>query len=364
MHVAINQSRGQSRSFGVDHCGRTLGIDIFLFADGRDFAADAQHGVSVENGLFEIAAEKEANISDDEATGRLLLCCFLRHALNLHSPKPPWDEGSADRETTVFAMRSLNIEELARTSKGASGPGPVHRSWRSPLSRFACHLLRSLYKLAASTGWRAEMGMAAGDLVLWAVDTQADFMFPGGKLYVPGAEKLLPNIQKLTDTAREGRVFMVSHGCYHSENDPEFRVFPPHCIQGTPGSDFVAHAMTEKVARVPNDPASTLPQDLSSYQQVLLEKQTLDVFETRHAASLLRLLPQEAEFIVFGVVTEYCVRFAAKGLLERGRRVSVVEDAIETLDLALGRKTIAELQVLGARIISTQQAVTRLLSTA
>lgn len=206
--------------------------------------------------------------------------------------------------------------------------------------------------------------MAASDLVLWAVDTQADFMFPGGKLYVPGAEKLLPNIQKLTDTAREGRVFMVSHGCYHSENDPEFQVFPPHCIQGTPGSDFVSHAMTEKVARVPNDPACALPDDLSSYQQVLLEKQTLDIFETRHAASLLHRLPTDAEFVVFGVVTEYCVRFAAKGLLERNRRVAVVSDAIETLDLEQGRRTIAELQGRGARLITTRQALSQLVTTA
>src|SRR5258708_36316604 len=106
--------------------------------------------------------------------------------------------------------------------------------------------------------------MAASDLVLWAVDTQADFMFPGGKLYVPGAEKLLPNIQKLTDTAREGRVFMVSHGCYHPKNDPEFQLFPPHCIQGTPGSDFVAHAMTAKVAPIPNDPGRSPPQGSST----------------------------------------------------------------------------------------------------
>jgi nicotinamidase/pyrazinamidase len=202
--------------------------------------------------------------------------------------------------------------------------------------------------------------MAPSDLVLWAVDTQADFMLPGGKLYVPGAEKLLPNIHKLTDTAREGRVFMVSHGCYHAENDPEFQVFPPHCIQGTPGSDFVAHAMTGKIARVPNDPAYTLPDDLSSYQQVLLEKQTLDIFESRHAASLLERLPSNAEFVVFGVVTEYCVRFAAKGLLERKRQVALVSDAIETLDLQQGRRTIAELQGLGARLITTQQALDRL----
>ena len=41
-------------------------------------------------------------------------------------------------------------------------------------------------------------------------------MLPGGKLYVPGAEKLLPQIEKLTDAAREGQAFLVSHGCFHS----------------------------------------------------------------------------------------------------------------------------------------------------
>lgn len=61
--------------------------------------------------------------------------------------------------------------------------------------------------------------------------------------------------------------------------------------------------------------------------------------------------------MVFGVVTEYCVSFAAKGLLERGRRVAVVRDAIETLKPEDGNKTVAELQRLGARITTTDQAL-------
>ncbi len=78
--------------------------------------------------------------------------------------------------------------------------------------------------------------MLSRKFIFWEVDTQADFMLPGGKLYVPGAEKLLPNIRKLTDAARQGRVFLVSHGCYHTKDDPEFATFPPHCIKGTSGA--------------------------------------------------------------------------------------------------------------------------------
>lgn len=201
--------------------------------------------------------------------------------------------------------------------------------------------------------------MVSRDYILWEVDTQADFMLPGGKLYVPGAEKLLPQIEKLTDAARKGQAFLVSHGCYHSPDDPEFAVFPPHCVKGTPGSEFVPQALTDRVVRVPNDPTG-LPADLGNHMQVLLEKQTLDIFESRHAAALLERLPRNAEFLVFGVVTEYCVRLAAKGLLERGRAVSVVEDAIETLNVDEGRRTVAELKQLGAKFITTEQAVAAL----
>jgi nicotinamidase/pyrazinamidase len=199
--------------------------------------------------------------------------------------------------------------------------------------------------------------MSSSQLILWEVDTQADFILPGGKLYVPGAERLLPNIRRLTDAARHGRVLLVSHGCYHAKDDPEFKTFPPHCIKGTPGSAYVPEALTDKVVTIPNDPAVKLPNDLSQYQQIHLEKQTLDIFESRHADELVKQLGEDAEFIVFGVVTEYCVRFAAKGLLERGHRVSVVKDAIETLKIEDGERTVAELQALGAKFITTDQAL-------
>src|SRR5271169_3809423 len=189
--------------------------------------------------------------------------------------------------------------------------------------------------------------MVSRDFIFWEVDVQADFVLPGGQLYVPGAEMLLPNIRRLTDAARQSRVFLVSHGCFHTTDDPEFKTFPPHCIKGTAGSAYVSEAQAEKVVTVPNEPTASLPRDLAQYQQILLEKQTLDIFESRHADELVKRLGKNAAFVVFGVVTEYCVRFAAKGLLERGHRVAVVKDAIETLKAEAGERTVAELQALG-----------------
>ncbi len=202
--------------------------------------------------------------------------------------------------------------------------------------------------------------MVSLDFVFWEVDVQRDFVLPGGNLYVPGAEKLLPNIKRLTDAARQGRVLLVSSGDFHPTNDPEFKIFPPHCVKGTSGAELVPEAITQHVAIVPNAPEAKIPNDLSKYQQVLLEKQTLSVFETKHADELVQRLGDRPEYVVFGVVTEYCVSFAVKGLLERGRRVAVVQDAIETLKTEEGKKSVAEFERLGARLTTTDQALTAL----
>jgi nicotinamidase/pyrazinamidase len=199
-------------------------------------------------------------------------------------------------------------------------------------------------------------------VILWEVDTQADFMLPGGTLYVPGAEKLIPNIKRLADAAREGRALLISSADQHPPDDDEFDVFPPHCVRGTAGAQVIPEALLPRRFTVPNDPAFQLPADLSSYQQVLIEKQTFDVFENPQATKVLECLPADAEFWVFGVATEYCVSCAVKGLLRRKRRVALVTDAIQALDPTAGTKTITELTAAGAKQTTVDEALAHLSS--
>jgi nicotinamidase/pyrazinamidase len=202
--------------------------------------------------------------------------------------------------------------------------------------------------------------MTPRKVVLWEVDAQADFMLPGGKLYVPGAEKLMPQMRRLVDRAIKRSVFLVSSGDAHAANDSEFQTFPPHCVKGTPGANIVSEGLAEKYLTIPNDPAFRLPPDLLNYPQVVLEKQTLDVFDNPHASTLVARLGSEPEYLVFGVVTEFCVRCAAKGLVARGRKVSIVRDAIESLESDEGRRTLEELQELGAGLITTDEALEKI----
>jgi nicotinamidase/pyrazinamidase len=204
--------------------------------------------------------------------------------------------------------------------------------------------------------------MAQPQIVFWEVDTQADFMLAGGKLYVPGAEQIIPNIRRLVDAAIETGSLLVSSGDAHQENDPEFQRFPPHCLRGSSGARIIPEGLAKNPLTVPNDPAVEVPRDVLGHSQVVLEKQSLDVFDNPHAGEVVDRLGDQTEYVVFGVVTEYCVRCAAKGLLDRGRKVAIVRDAIRALEPEDGRRALEELETQGARLITTDEAVERIRS--
>ena len=89
-------------------------------------------------------------------------------------------------------------------------------------------------------------------LVFWEVDAQVDFMLPGGKLYVPGAEKIIPNLNRLVAEVRPGRVLLISSADAHQPDDPEFRDWPAHCVKGTRGAELIPEARTARLLVVPN----------------------------------------------------------------------------------------------------------------
>ncbi len=68
--------------------------------------------------------------------------------------------------------------------------------------------------------------------VFFDVDTQIDFLYPAGALYVPGAETMVEQIAALNRFAGAHGIPLVSTMDAHSEDDPEFKTWPPHCVVG------------------------------------------------------------------------------------------------------------------------------------
>jgi nicotinamidase/pyrazinamidase len=194
-----------------------------------------------------------------------------------------------------------------------------------------------------------------GKALFWDVDTQVDFLHPGGKLYVPGAEKILPRLERLTDYARRNGILIVASADAHQEGDAEFAQYPPHCLAGTPGQKKVPETLLEKPAVIPNRPAA-LPADLAA-GQVILEKQKFDVFTNPNTEPLLARVGRDSEITLYGVVTEICVAAAARGLLARGYRLRLVRDAVQHLDETQARALFEEVERRGGRLVTTDEVV-------
>lgn len=159
------------------------------------------------------------------------------------------------------------------------------------------------------------------------VDTQADFIYPVGALVVPGAAAILPQLAALTQFAARHDIPIVSTVDAHFENDSEFADYPAHCVAGTWGAMKVPETMTANPPRVSLD--GEAPGEWKG--QLILEKRSVDMFTQPSIASLLTRLNPE-QFVVYGVVTEICVKNAVDGLLRLGKHVAVVSDAVYALE--------------------------------
>jgi len=182
--------------------------------------------------------------------------------------------------------------------------------------------------------------------VFFDVDSQLDFLYPSGALYVPGAERVVPTIGRLNRHAAAHSIPVISTTDAHAENDPEFRVWPPHCIAGTTGQHKAEATLLDRRIVIPNRPC---PLDLDGAQQIVVEKQHVDVFTAPNLQRIVDLLAAD-RYVVYGVVTEICVLFAARGLLNSGKRVVVVTDAVETLNPADSARALEEITAAGGTL--------------
>ena len=187
------------------------------------------------------------------------------------------------------------------------------------------------------------------------IDTQFDFMNPRGNLYVPGAEDIVDNIKKLFDYAKEHKIIILSSVDAHTVDDPEFKLFPSHCIKGTPGNQKI-EASTCKDNIFIENVEQDITESMMDHEQIIVESQTFDIFESINTDGIVNKL-DACNYVVFGVATDYCVKAAVLGLLQRGYNVCLVTDATKAITKEGEEKSLNEMKDAGAVFITTNEVV-------
>jgi len=207
-----------------------------------------------------------------------------------------------------------------------------------------------------------------GRVIFWDVDTQYDFMHADGKLYVPEAERIIPNLKRLSDYAHGHAICVVASADDHVASHPEISetpdwrsTFPPHCMRGTAGQKKIP----ETVLRDPLviEPARVdrpvLADRLRAHKgDILFHKHRFDVFTNENVPAVLDVLNPD-DIVLYGVATDVCDKAAVEGLLERRphTRLFVVTDAVRGIDKDVSDQLLKDWGDEGVRLVKTKEVV-------
>lgn len=186
------------------------------------------------------------------------------------------------------------------------------------------------------------------ETIFWNVDTQYDFMRNDenfrGALPVQGARNIEKNLEKITNIAEKYDLRVVNTSDWHARNSKEFsdkpdyiNKFPPHCLAGTKGADYVSATKPKCYYEVSHSKKNEIKaNELYTSRNIVIRKDAFDVFDLEngnpHTQEILNIIKPD-RVIVYGVATNYCVDFAVSGLTKRGYEVLVVEDAVKEIPL-------------------------------
>lgn len=189
--------------------------------------------------------------------------------------------------------------------------------------------------------------------ILIDIDTQRDFLLAEGKACIRNHRRVLAHIRRVMAWARFLHIPIVSTAeVYPSNNgDDAFR----HCIDGTDGQKKIGYTLLNDRVIFAADGNTDLPRDmLRRHRQVILHKRCVDPFDEPRIDRLLSEL-RASEFILVGTSLEGAVKMTALGLLQRGKNVTVVVDAVGTHDKKDANLTLRKMETKGAKLIETRK---------
>ncbi|MGH7633029.1 MAG: cysteine hydrolase family protein [Gemmatimonadaceae bacterium] len=204
-------------------------------------------------------------------------------------------------------------------------------------------------------------------VIFWDVDTQRDFMDHDGKLYVPDAESIKPNLKRLTDYAHDRDIHIVASSDDHTAGDrelsptPDFeQTFPEHCLHGTPGAEKIPETAIFAAKIIEPDPVphDVLARSLWSHGgDVLIRKHWFDVFTNPNTITLLEAW-DPTEIVVYGVALDVCDKYAIDGFIEHGVPViHLVLDATKAIHSERTQALVDGWKNQEVRVVTTEDVV-------
>jgi len=184
------------------------------------------------------------------------------------------------------------------------------------------------------------------------VDTQNDFLLSSGRACVRNYKNVLANIGRIMLWIRRKNIPVISTAEVYPNNNGCSAM--DYCLDGTEGQKKVLCTLLNGRASFPADNKNALPADiLLAYRQVILHKRCVDPFEEPRIERLLNEV-QAGEFILIGVGTEGAVRATAVGLLQRGKKVKIITDALGSHDTKEAKSALRKMKAKGAKLIKTK----------
>jgi NAD+ synthase (glutamine-hydrolysing) len=217
------------------------------------------------------------------------------------------------------------------------------RTWRrSPiLSGGFTEELKEMWTVANKSADQAQPKHSA----LLLIDLQKGFGSKG-ELAVPDAEAVIPVINKLM----ENFDLVVASQDWHPDDHCSFvKDFPPHCVQNTPGAEFIDGLDVERIDRIFRK--GTL-RDVDSFS-VFIDN------AGGKATDIDQYLRERAvqEVYIAGLATDYCVHRSALDAVKAGFKTFVVLDACRGIDKPSGRvqKALDEMRAAGVTVLNSSE---------
>lgn len=189
--------------------------------------------------------------------------------------------------------------------------------------------------------------------VIIDVDTQKDFLLASGKACIRNHRRVLGHIRRIMAWARVKRIPLISIAEVHPNNNGESGY--GYCLDGTEGQRKVRYTLLSNRVSFPADGHTDLPRDmLRQYNQIILHKRCVDPFEEPRIDRLLSEM-RANEFILIGSAAEGAVKAMALGLLQRGKTVTVITDAVGSHNKREAKLALRKMEAKGAKLIETKR---------